>query len=195
MYAMPSSAAEDASTSGGSRHGRTANDPPRLPDDRAARFSAFVVRIVVGLLWVENLSWKVPPHFGADDDSGLYHFTTLAVEHPLVPAYSSLVESVVLPNFAAFAWGVYLVEICLGVFLILGLATRFWAVVGIAQTVAIFLSVGAAPNEWKWSYFLMATAHLAVLGFAAGRVLGLDGVLRRRITGGSLPARLYRLGS
>jgi thiosulfate dehydrogenase [quinone] large subunit len=150
------------------------------------------VRIVVGLLWIENLSWKVPPNFGADDDSGLYYFTKLAIEHPLVPAYSSLVENVVLPNFAAFAWGVYLVEICLGVFLLLGLATRFWAVVGIAQTVAIFLSVGAAPNEWKWSYFLMATAHLAVLGFAAGRVLGLDSILRRRVSGGGLLSRLYR---
>lgn len=167
----------------------------RLPNDTAARASAFVVRIVVGLLWVENLSWKVPPHFGADDDSGLYYFTRLAVEHPLVPAYSSFVESVVLPNFAVFAWGVYIVEICLGIFLIIGLATRFWAVVGVMQTVAIFLSVGAAPDEWQWSYFLMAIAHLAVLGFAAGRVLGLDAFLRPRAAGRSLMSRLYRLSS
>jgi thiosulfate dehydrogenase (quinone) large subunit len=161
-------------------------------NDATARISAVVVRIVVGLLWIENLSWKVPPNFGADDDSGLYHFTKLAIEHPLVPAYSSLVENLVLPNFAAFAWGVYVVEICLGLFLLLGLATRFWAIVGIAQTIAIFLSVGAAPNEWKWSYFLMATAHLAVLGFAAGRVLGLDSILRRRATGGGWLTRVYR---
>jgi thiosulfate dehydrogenase [quinone] large subunit len=171
------------------------SDTRRLADDRTARASAVIVRIVVGLLWIENLSWKVPPDFGAEDRSGLYYFTSLAVEHPLVPAYSALVEDVILPNFAVFAWGVYIAEICLGVFLIVGLATRFWAVVGIAQTVAIFLSVGAAPNEWKWSYFLMATAHLAVLGFAAGRVLGLDARLRRRVTGSSLPARLYRLAS
>jgi thiosulfate dehydrogenase (quinone) large subunit len=181
MHAQPMTAVQEAAPG----RGAPAND-------RTARVSAFVVRIVVGLLWIENLSWKVPPNFGADDDSGLYYFTKLAIEHPLVPAYSSLVENVVLPNFAAFAWGVYLVEICLGVFLLLGLATRFWAVVGIAQTVAIFLSVGAAPNEWKWSYFLMATAHLAVLGFAAGRVLGLDSILRRRVSGGGLLSRLYR---
>lgn len=167
----------------------------RLPNDAAARASAFVVRVVVGLLWVENLSWKVPPHFGADDDSGLYYFTNLAVEHPLLPAYSSMVENIVLPNFAVFAWGVYIVEICLGLFLILGLATRFWAVIGIMQTVAIFLSVGAAPHEWQWSYFLMAVAHLAVLGFAAGRVLGLDAILRPRSAGRSLLSRLYRLSS
>ena len=75
--------------------------------------------------------------------------------------------------------------------LLLGLATRFWALVGIAQTVAIFLSVGASPNEWKWSYFLMAAAHLAVLGFAAGRVWGLDSLVRRRV-GGRVDGRLAK---
>ncbi len=165
--------------------------------DRATSISAFVVRIVVGLLWLENLSWKIPPHFGADDNSGLFHFTNLAVQYPVFSPYTVVVENVVLPNFAFFGWAVYILEICLAVFLLLGLATRFWAVVGIAQTVAIFLSVGAAPNEWKWSYFLMAAAHLAVLGFAAGRVIGLDALIRRRIGSGphGLLAKSYLLAS
>ncbi len=148
--------------------------------DRATSISAFVIRIVVGLLWLQNLSWKIPPNFGADDDSGLYHFTKLAVEHPVLPPYSSLIENLVLPHFAPFGWIVFLLETCLAVFLLSGLATRFWALVGIAQTVAIFLSVGAAPNEWPWSYYLMAAAHLAVFGLAAGRIWGLDAVLRPR---------------
>ena len=152
-------------------------------NDRATRISAFVVRMTVALLWLENLSWKVPPDFGSNNDAGLYHFTRLAVEYPVLAPYSALVENVVLPNFTVFAWGVYITEICLGVFLVLGLATRFWALVGVAQAVAIFLSLGAAPNEWKWSYFLMMAAHVAVLGFAAGRVWGLDSVVRRRIAG------------
>lgn len=172
-------------------HGRSV----KVPDDRAARISAFVVRVVAGVLWLENLSWKVPPHFGADDDSGLYYFTTLAVEYPVLGAFSSLIDTVVLPNFAIFAWGVFLAEIALAVFLILGLATRFWAVVGILQTVAIFLSVSAAPHEWVWSYYLMGLAHLAVLGMAAGRVWGLDGWLRRRVTGSSVAARAYLAAS
>jgi thiosulfate dehydrogenase [quinone] large subunit len=174
---------------------QAAGSPVQLPNDRTARISAFVVRVVVGLLWLENLSWKTPPQFGADDNSGLYYFTSLAVEYPLLAPYSAVIEDVVLPNFAVFGWGVYIVEICLALFLLLGLGTRFWAVVGLIQTVAIFLSVGAAPNEWKWSYFLMAAAHLAVLGFAAGRVLGVDAVLRRRVTGDSLISRLYRVSS
>ena len=164
--------------------------------DRAASICAFVVRIAVGLLWLDNLSWKKPPDFGAKDGSGLYHFTKLAIDHPVVPPYSALVKSVVLPNFTVFGWAVLLLEIGLAVFLVVGLATRLWALIGIAQTVAIFLSVGASPNEWKWSYFLMAAAHLAVLGFAAGRVWGLDALVRRRMSGRSgRLAKSYLLAS
>jgi len=164
--------------------------------DRATSVSAVIVRLAVALLWLDNLSWKTPPNFGSDDNSGLYFFTSEAVRYPVLKPYSSLVENVILPHFAPFGWGVFLVEICLAVFLLLGLATRFWALVAIAQSVAIFLSLGAAPNEWKWSYFLMMAAHLAVFGFASGRVWGLDAVLRKRAAASSSRlSRLYLLAS
>jgi thiosulfate dehydrogenase [quinone] large subunit len=90
------------------------------------------------------------------------------------------VENVILPNFAFFGWLVLLVEAALGAFLLVGLATRFWAVVGMLQTMAIALSVLNAPNEWEWSYYLMFLAHLAIFAAAAGRVAGVDGLLRAR---------------
>lgn len=166
-----------------------------LADDRASRISAFVVRIAAGLLFAENLYWKVPPHFGADDGSGLFFLTGQAITDPVFGPFTSIIENVVLPNFGPFAWGIYLVEIGLAVFLIFGLATRFWAAVGVAVALSIFMIVGASPNVWPWSYFLMMATLLAVFGTAAGRVIGLDGIFRRRVTGTSLAARLYRLAS
>jgi hypothetical protein len=47
----------------------------------------------------------------------------------------------------------------LGGFLFVGMGGRFWALLGIVQTVAIDLSVLNAPNEWHWSYFLMLLGH------------------------------------
>ena len=41
----------------------------------------------------------------------------------------------------------------------------------------------------------MAATDLALLGLAAGQVLGLDQVLRPRVRGSSLLARAYRLAS
>lgn len=172
-------------------------DPRRsvLADDGAARISAFVVRIAAGLLFAVNLYWKVPPHFGSDNGTGLYSILGQAIDYPVFDPFTSIIENVVLPNFGFFAWGIYLVEIGLAVFLILGLATRLWAAVGVAVALSIFLIVGASPNVWDWSYFLMMATLLAVFGTAAGRVAGLDAVFRSRVTGTSLAARLYRMAS
>lgn len=166
-----------------------------LADDRVAKTSAFVVRILAGVLFAQNLYWKIPPHFGSDNGTGLYFYTGQAIEYPVVGPFSAFIENVVLPNFGFFAWGIYLAEIGLSVFLILGLATRLWAAVGVAVSLSIYLIVGAMPGVWNWSYFLMMATLFAVFGTAAGRVVGLDAVLRSRATGSSLAARLYRMAS
>ncbi len=143
-----------------------------------ARGGVAALRIGVGLLWIQNVAWKVPPDFGEHANTGLYFFTRFAVDRPVFPPYAGFVEHVVLPNFAFFGWMTLLIEAGLGAFLLVGLATRFWAVVGVAQSLAIMLSVLNAPGEWHWSYYLMILAHVAVFATAAGRSFGVDGVLR-----------------
>ncbi|MHA7223889.1 DoxX family protein [Arthrobacter sp. RHLT1-20] len=154
--------------------------PVEAGDGRLARGGIFVLRAGVGLLWIQNAAWKVPPDFGERENTGLYLFTRFAVDYPVFPPYSALVENVVLPNFPFFGWITLLVEAGLGAFLLIGLATRFWAVVGVVQSLAITLSVLNAPNEWHWSYYLMILAHTAIFATAAGRAYGVDGVLRPR---------------
>jgi thiosulfate dehydrogenase [quinone] large subunit len=163
-----------------------------LASSRLNRALIAVLRVGVALLWIQNVSWKDPPAFGeGPSPSGLYQFTRYAVEFPVFPPYSWLVEHLVLPNFTFFGWAVLIVESGLGAFLLTGLATRLWALVGIAQTVAIALSVLNAPNEWVWSYLLMLLAHVALFATAAGRYAGLDGLLRPRWA--ASPSALARL--
>src|SRR6266498_933418 len=69
-------------------------------------------------------------------------------------------------------------ESSLGAFLLIGLATRLWALVGVAQSLVIALSVLNAPGVWHWAYYLMIAAHLMLFAVGAGRCGGLDGVLR-----------------
>src|SRR6266545_4287152 len=126
-------------------------------------------------LWIQISSWKKPPDFAA-----LRGFTQDGVDHPVLAPWAWLVQHVILPNFTFFGWVTLIVEASLGAFLLIGLATRLWAVVGIGQTIAITLSVLNTPGEWPWSYFLMLTVHVALFATAAGRFYGLDGVLRAR---------------
>jgi thiosulfate dehydrogenase [quinone] large subunit len=170
-------------------------DEQPLLTSRLSRLLMAAVRVGVALLWIQNSGWKTPPHFGSDGPPhGLYKFTNYAVEHPVFPPFAWLVEHLVLPNFAFFGWMTLVVEASLGAFLLVGLATRLFALVGMGQTLAISLSVLNAPNEWFWSYALMLIVHVAIFATAAGRLYGLDGVLRpvwRRRTG-RLPALLLR---
>ncbi len=153
------------------------------PDaDPVARHQAVgmaFVRVVLGLMWAYNVAWKIPPDFGEEADRGLYHFTAFAVEHPVLPPYSWLVENAILPNITLFGWGVVLAETALAVMLLSGSYVRLAAVLGAGQSLAIGLSVAYAPEEWPWSYWLMIAAHVAVLVGTAGRSFGVDGVRAR----------------
>ncbi|MEO3859870.1 DoxX family protein [Acrocarpospora sp. B8E8] len=147
---------------------------------RGAPATLAAVRVATALLWIQNAGWKTPgDDFGrTSSPRGLFLFTGYAVDHPVFPPFAWLVEHVVLPNFLVFGWVVLLVEALLGAFLLVGLATRLWALVGIGQTLAITLSVLNAPHEWHWSYFLMILIHVVLFATAAGRYYGLDGLLR-----------------
>lgn len=144
------------------------------PDSRLSRGALALARVGVAYMWIQNVSWKDP----GNDFAALRHFTELAVERPVFQPYTWLVENVVLPNMTLFGWLTLLVEAGLGAFLLVGLATRLWALIGVAQSLAITLSVINAPHEWPWAYYLMILIHVAFFATAAGRAYGVDGVLR-----------------
>lgn len=153
-----------------------------LPPPGSTRVMA-IVRIGVGLMWLVNVNWKTPPDFGSEAGRGLYAYTKAAVSHPVFAPYSWVVEHAVLPHFHAFGWVVLVVEASLAAFLLLGLGTRFWGAVGAVQALAIGLSVALLPGEWPWSYSLMVMANLTLAATGAGRVWGLDAVLRPLFAG------------
>lgn len=141
---------------------------------RSHAIAAVGLRLLAGLLWLYNVSWKRAPDFGQDNDTGLYHFTALAVSDPVFPPYSWVVENLVLPNFTLFGWVVLAAETTLAVLLLSGAFVRLAAALGVAQSVAIGLSVALAPNEWPWAYAMMVGIHLMLLFSAAGRYLSVD---------------------
>jgi len=148
-------------------------------------------RIAVGLMWLANLHWKVPPNFGEATGSGLYKYSASVSRNSTFAPFTWVTEEIVLPNFAVFGWFTVIVETVLAVLLIVGYRTKLAALAGAAMTIPIFLSVVYydRADEWSWAYFLMFAAHLLIYASAAGEHLGLDGVLRR---GGRAPKHAIR---
>ena len=156
--------------------------------DRARDLGLAFLRVLVGLMWLYNVAWKRAPDFGSEADNGLYHFTAYAVSHPVLPPFSWLVENLVLPHITVFGYGVLIAETALAVMLLTGAYVRVAALLGIAQSAAIALSVAFAPNEWPWSYWLMIGAHVVLLFGTSGRAAAIDAVRDR-----SRPARRLAL--
>ncbi len=148
-------------------------------------------RIILGLMWLANLHWKVPPGFGESSGGGLYKYSAAAARNSTFGPFRWLTEEIVLPNFAAFGWFTVIGETVIAVLLLIGYRTKLAALAGAAMSIPIFLSViyYDRADEWAWSYLLMFAAHLLVYASDAGAHLGLDGVLRR---GGAAPARAIR---
>ena len=87
-------------------------------------------------------------------------------------------ESLVLPNFEAFAWLVFLAELAVGLSLLTGTWTRLGALLGLAMSANLLVGLLDVPGEWPWSYAMMALLHGTILVTAAGRVWGIDARLR-----------------
>ncbi len=166
--------------------GARPNEADPLSSSRLSRALVAAIRVGLALLWMSGAAWKVPPRFDE-----LHRWTSYGVDRPVLAPWAWLLDNVVLPNFTVFGWLTLAVETSLGAFLLIGLATRAWALVGLGQTTAILLTALNAPNEWIWSYLLMALLHLAVFATAAGRFAGVDGLLRARWQ--RSPGRVARL--
>jgi thiosulfate dehydrogenase [quinone] large subunit len=147
---------------------------------RAEGWAIGGARILVGLMWLANIHWKVPPGFGEDTGGGLFKYSESGLRHSPFAPFAWVNENLVLENFRLFGWFTLVTEIALAGLLIIGYRTRWVALAGAAMSVPIMLSVlyYDRADEWSWSYLLMIGFHLLLWATSSGERLGLDGVLR-----------------
>ena len=89
-----------------------------------------------------------------------------------------LVDNLILPNWTLFAWSVFVIEVLMGAFLLVGLATRLFGHDRDRPVRRHPPFGGQRAARMGVVLWLMIAAHLAVWATAAGRWYGLDGVLR-----------------
>jgi thiosulfate dehydrogenase (quinone) large subunit len=139
-----------------------------------------LARVAIGVLWLFSLRWKLPPDFVPATGKGLLDWMQLMVQHPSFGFYARFVENVVIPNFAVFAWIIFLGELLVGLGLVTGTLTRIAALGGLLMALNLGIGLLEVPGEWPWSYVMLAMWHLLFFISNAGRVLGVDGLLAAR---------------
>jgi uncharacterized membrane protein YphA (DoxX/SURF4 family) len=104
---------------------------------------------------------------------------------PLAKLNGMLLDNLFIPQIQVFGWLVWLAEFWIFLSMFLGLFTRLGALVSLAVSAQLYIGLANIPRpfEWEWSYGAIILLSVALLGAAAGRTLGLDAWLRRKLSG------------
>ena len=152
-----------------------------------------VIRIALGLYWLYEQHWKLPPDFGLHDPRGLMFAFQQSIQYPTVDLYRSFLQEVVVPHFHLFGWLLGFTEVAIGASLVLGAMTRAGALVSVLQAVNLLIAQGGTP-EGPWIYVVLLAASLFILFTPSNRRFSIDSRLAPRLASGrSRPTYLKRV--
>ncbi len=134
----------------------------------------WLARVLIGTMWWQQSLWKVPPNY-----AGLLYWMKQEVDHAAIALQSKLVGSIVIPQIDIFGPLVYAIEVSIGVSLIIGLLSRWGALLGLLMGLNLWLGLYSAPGEWPWTYFFLIVIQFLFVIDPPGRCLGVDALLRR----------------
>lgn len=116
---------------------------------------------------------------------------------PLAKLNGLLLDNLFIPQIRIFGWLIWLAEFWIFLSMLLGLFTRLGALVAIGMSLQLYIGLANIPRpyEWEWSYGAIVLLSIAMLGAAAGRVLGVDSWLRHKLSSpASSGSRLAKIG-
>jgi len=143
-------------------------------------------RVLFGLIWLVNAGWKSPPDFGRQAGAGLWYWVQQAIQYPALPWYGAFLENVVLPNLGFFGWLILVGELGVGIFLALGLLTRFFATLGLLLSVNLLVAFAAHPTQTSATYWMMILFHALFIATNAGLNWGSDQILLEKLANSAL---------
>ncbi len=135
------------------------------------------LRVVMGAVflavWSDNLSK------GFYSPGGWADFVQHYADTTKVGLYADLLNSVMIPHSAVFAYGQFATEfVVFGVFLVLGLFTPVAALLAALFQLNLLVAT-SGTTDWPGTYIIMFLLLLAISFSQAGRTLGLDARLAR----------------
>ena len=149
-----------------------------------------VLRIAVGLYWLYEQHWKLPPEFGRYDPRGLMFAFEQGIMYPTVELYAVFLRHVVVPHFHLFGWFLGVAEVAIGLSLVLGAFTRAGALLGVLQAVNLLIAQGSTP-EGPWIYLAILAANLLVLLLPSNRRFSVDSRLAHTSDGAAESRTLW----
>ena len=137
----------------------------------------WLVRVLIGCMWFQGMLWKLP----LPVSDGLQYWTEQESTNAAFELHRTFLKNVVLPNMTIFGPIVFVAELVFAGSMILGLAVRLAGVLAIAYSLQLWLGLYDNSAEWPWTYMFLALLMFLFVIEGAGRSLGLDAWLRRKV--------------
>lgn len=178
------------------REAAKAPPPPLLPSARSLAKGLALLRGFLGLVFLLNglaklldfhavtIGLYVANLINRDDTRFILDVeANNNARHPL-PGIRSLVNDVFLAHFGFWQWVFTVAEIGVGLLLVLGLASRLGALLGLLQS-GFLAALYFSNDRWLFELPLEVVPLLLLLWLPSGRVWGLDGTaaVQRRLLG------------
>jgi uncharacterized membrane protein YphA (DoxX/SURF4 family) len=137
------------------------------------------LRILMGgiflAVWADNLIK------GYYTPSGWADFVQQYADTTKVGLYGQVLNDVLIPNAALFAYGQLGIELVVfGLFLLLGVFTPVAGLLAAGFQLNLLVATSGIPTEWPGTYILMLALCLTVALGQAGRTLGVDAWFAKR---------------
>lgn len=185
-----SSSAADAHESAGRFGSAIVDQPASSPVtlSEGSLIALALARIFFGLLWFQQIAWKMPPDFG-----GLRTDVLREIRYTILPGYSSLIQNIFLTHFSILGTFIWTEELLVGGSLLLGLFSRLGAGLALLLSIQLYVGIAYAPGEWYGAYGMLLMLSLILAALPAGRRLGIDQLLWVRLSEAAKAHRLARL--
>jgi len=147
----------------------------KLKGMNPALFASILVtglRVVLGVFWLLQLTWKPPPTFACPE--GFCLWVGLEVQYPVIPLYGEFVKAVIQPNIILFGWITTIVEVLIGLSLLFGLFTRLGALVGVGWSINLLIGLANIPHETGWYYAFLIMLNVLFLAIGASGQWSID---------------------
>lgn len=151
---------------------------------RAPGLGLAIYRIVLGIMWLDLALQKAPWVFDQEGNryGWLYGWIWTEINHPTFQWYADFLQYFFLPHLGVMGMIVFLQEMAIALSLLTGtFVPLIGGLLGLIMQINLLIGNYSVPGEWFWTYPLLIVSHLALMVDRAGRVLGVDGVLVRRV--------------
>lgn len=132
--------------------------------DGVEKITLTSIRVLLGIFWISQLIWKVPPDFGCPN--GFCFWVKQELEHPLIPLYTQTAIALVNSDPYVFGWITDILETGIGVFLLLGVYTKWIGLIGALWALNLLIGLAQVPGENPWFYIFLISLNF--LYFSVG---------------------------